>query len=353
MPLVSVLLPVYNTEKYISESIQSIINQTFKKFELLIIDDGSTDNSLKIINTFKDKRIRIIRNEKNLGLIKTLNKGIDLALGKYIARMDADDIAHPQRLEKQFHFLEKNPQYALVGTQANFIWEDKVFSKMFNIPTNDKVLKLYSFFSCPFIHPSVMVKTNIFKEFYYQEDFTTAEDYELWTRILRKYQGTNLSDVLLSYRLHHSNISNIQKCKQIESIRKIYQRNLEYIEMPYTNEDLEYYLIVSGSNIKRTSKQEMQNTGKWLIKMRHYLNQNKIYESSIIENVFSEVWYSFSIKCIKSLKLSGFLIHSKSPLSISTSLKQKTLLLFHTLGQYSVLKPIYEFLKTSLYNSKY
>ena len=110
-PLVSILMPVYNSEKYLREAIKSILNQTFTNFELIIINDGSTDNSLKIIKSFKDNRIKIIKNKGNLGLIKTLNKGIDLAQGKYIARMDADDIAMPKRLEKQIAFFNENPDY--------------------------------------------------------------------------------------------------------------------------------------------------------------------------------------------------------------------------------------------------
>src|SRR5688500_8514963 len=109
-PLVSVLMPVYNAEAYVSEAIQSILQQTYKNFEFLIINDGSTDNSEKLINTFSDSRIRYIRNSENIKLVATLNKGIDLSVGKYLVRMDADDISLPERLQKQVDFMETHPE---------------------------------------------------------------------------------------------------------------------------------------------------------------------------------------------------------------------------------------------------
>ena len=116
MPKITVLMPVYNGEKYLRESVDSILNQTFTDFELLIINDGSTDSSMEILNSYSDSRIRIVTNEVNLRLIKTLNKGIDLATGEYIARMDCDDIADPKRLEIQLQYMEKHPDVAVCGT---------------------------------------------------------------------------------------------------------------------------------------------------------------------------------------------------------------------------------------------
>ena len=124
IPDISVLMPVFNSERYLKTAIESILNQTFQDFELIIVDDGSTDASENIIRSFESEKIFSYKNAGNIGLIATLNRGIDLCRGKYIARMDADDVSLPTRLEKQFNFLKKNPEYALVGSNAERI-DDK------------------------------------------------------------------------------------------------------------------------------------------------------------------------------------------------------------------------------------
>ena len=134
-PKITVLMPVYNGEKYLKESIESILKQTFRDFEFLIINDTSTDESEKIIRSFKDSRIKLIKNEKNIGLTKSLNKGLDLAKGEYMARMDADDISLPKRLEIQVAFMDKNPKIGVIGAWAKVIGE-----------SNKKYIKTYSNF---------------------------------------------------------------------------------------------------------------------------------------------------------------------------------------------------------------
>ncbi len=127
-PKVTVLMPVYNAEKYLKTAIESILKQTFSDFELLIINDGSTDGSEEIIRSFNDKRIRLFNNEQNLGIIKTLNKGLNLAKGEYIIRMDADDISLPDRLELQVKYMEENPGIGISGTQARIFGDTKKFT---------------------------------------------------------------------------------------------------------------------------------------------------------------------------------------------------------------------------------
>lgn len=341
MASISVLLPVYNAEKYLNESIESILNQTFTDFELLIIDDGSTDKSWQIIQSFDDRRIQVIRNDKNLGLIKTLNKGINLAKGKYIARMDADDIASQQRLEKQFNFLEQNPQYALIGSQAKFIFENKSSNIIFEIPTNDDEIPIFSLFNCPFIHPSIMIRTEVLKEFYYNEDFATAEDYELWTRILKKYKGSNIKEVLLSYRIHGNNISTIENHKQVESVRKIYQQNLSHIGISYTSEDLDIFLKTSASYHQNVTFNDLKSIKLWLIKIQSFLQKEGIYKKESIQEVIKTIWFN---TCSKSryngikvffLYLFQWQIKKHSPFQIFK-------LLVQCLSSYSVFEKIRE-----------
>ncbi|MDC0255706.1 glycosyltransferase [Bacteriovoracales bacterium] len=208
-PLLTVLLPVYNAEKYIKESISSILAQTFEDFELIIIDDGSTDKSKEAISSFKDKRIRFFKNNTNLKLINTLNKGIKLARGKYLARIDADDICFPKRFQKQISFLENNKNVAILGTDIEFIDKSgNYFGKGVVHPQSHNEIKWGLQRRCCIYHPTTMVNLEKVKnEFFYSEQFVHAEDYELWLRIAKNYRLANLPEVLLKYRVHSSSIT--------------------------------------------------------------------------------------------------------------------------------------------------
>jgi glycosyltransferase involved in cell wall biosynthesis len=199
---ISVIVPSYNSERYLRESIESILNQTFGDFELIIVNDGSTDSSPEIIKEYskKDRRVKFLNNPKNLGLQKSLNKAISEAKGKYIARMDADDISLPTRLETQYNYLEKNKDVFLVGSSAWIIDEDgkRIGAlRKFDVPNKIKS-KLEK--RNPIIHPSVMFRAEA--RFRYRDKFVCSEDYDLYLRILSKgLKITNLEEFLLEYRI--------------------------------------------------------------------------------------------------------------------------------------------------------
>ncbi|NHJ46179.1 MAG: glycosyltransferase family 2 protein, partial [Asgard group archaeon] len=140
---VTVLMSVFNGEKYLREAIDSVLHQTFTDFEFLIINDGSTDNSVEIINSYDDERIHLVHNEQNIGLAASLNKGINLARGEYIARMDCDDINHQTRLEKQVKFMDKNPDIGLLSSANRFIQDDKILNLVDRFPTDHHTLKAF------------------------------------------------------------------------------------------------------------------------------------------------------------------------------------------------------------------
>jgi glycosyltransferase involved in cell wall biosynthesis len=201
-PVVSVVLPVYNGATYLKESIESILKQSFSNFELIIINDGSTDDSAEIITSFTDRRIKYIA-QKNHGLAKTLNRGIALAKGKYIARQDQDDRSFPTRLAKQVTHLESHPDCGLVGTWAT-IWEETTDTgKVHRHPADDLTLRFELLFDNPFVHSSVMLRKTVFKTvglYSTDPDRQPPEDYELWSRVVQKYQVANLPEVLHLYR---------------------------------------------------------------------------------------------------------------------------------------------------------
>lgn len=213
-PRVTVLMPVYNGEKYLREAIESILRQTFTDFEFLIINDGSTDKSVEIIESYKDTRIRLVNNEKNIKLIATLNKGIELARGEYIARMDCDDISLPNRLEKQVVFMDSHPDVGVCGTWAKVIDENGHIKRAIKTLTGKSIKKL-CWRPSPFIHSTVMIRTALLRKNRYCEDFRHAEDYELWLRLFDKTTFFNIKDYLLYYRMHTENVSSSNRELQL------------------------------------------------------------------------------------------------------------------------------------------
>lgn len=222
-PKISVILPVYNAEKYIEEAVTSILKQTLTDFEFIIINDGSTDNSLAVLNELAktDQRIVLVSRE-NKGLIATLNEAIALAKADFIARMDADDIALPHRLEKQYTHLINNPGIAVLGTGYRFISESgEVGRKRHTLCSFDDV-KASLFFGNPIAHPSVMVNYRLLgDEYHYQEHYKTIEDFELWCRIAQQHKIENLKEVLLHYRVLNSSVSGQNIDMQISMAAKV------------------------------------------------------------------------------------------------------------------------------------
>lgn len=231
-PKVSVLMPVYNGELYIREAIDSILNQTFSDFELIIIDDCSTDGSVAVIKTYTDSRIRLFTNPVNKGVSFTTNYGNKLARAEYVARMDCDDISLPQRLAKQVQYLDRHPEIAIVGTQNISIDTDgKIVpaQDMFPRPAAPSSIRWTASYECPFIHSSVMYRKQILpgKVGEYDENLKMGEDYEMWLRLLHhNYNLANLKEVLIEYRIHPksamNSISIFTRIKSVDSIKKHY-----------------------------------------------------------------------------------------------------------------------------------
>jgi glycosyltransferase involved in cell wall biosynthesis len=229
MPNLSVVMPVFNGEKFLKPAIESILNQGYQDFEFIIIDDGSTDRTAEIIQTFKDPRINYISNDQNLGLSKSFNIGIKASTGHYIARMDADDMALPQRFEKQINFLESHPEIGIVGSAVRVIDENGFYKNKLAKPRLPIELKWQSLFSTPFFHPTIIARGNILKENPFDETLHNSEDYELWSRLIfgKDIKLANLAEPLLLYRIHKSSFTQtLNTQKRIASATNV-MRNLE------------------------------------------------------------------------------------------------------------------------------
>ncbi len=207
-PFFSIVMSVYNGKEYIDQCIQSILDQNFTDFECIIIDDASTDNSLDLLQKYTDKRIKIVKNEKNLGLPCSLNKGIKRAIGKYIARIDIDDWWDHSKLREQYNFLQENPEYGVVGTNGWQVNEKGKIEKKIIRPRTDKEIKKYLIKKCPLIHASVVIDKKLLINYgKYKPDFDYCEDYELWLRLYKHTKFYNLQKTLVYKRTYDNNRS--------------------------------------------------------------------------------------------------------------------------------------------------
>lgn len=239
-PIISVIMPIFNAENYLREAIDSILGQTFSDFELLILNDGSTDCSMDIISSYNDPRIIIHSTIVNKGLIFQLNKGIELSRGKYIARMDSDDISLPKRFETQFQILENNPEVSVCGT-SYFIKDERKnnFKKIIKYERTENPFEVYMhlFFSCAVCHPSVMIRKKLIdvNKLHFDINFKDAEDFELWVRISEISQIINIPNALLIYRLHGNNISLQHDSNQIKLTGSVIKKSFKRVKIELSN----------------------------------------------------------------------------------------------------------------------
>lgn len=227
MPNISVVMSVYNGKKYLRKAIDSILNQTYTDFEFIIINDCSTDKTNEILQSYHDKRIKIINNEQNLRLPASLNKGLRLVKGKYIARMDADDIALTDRFEKQVKYLESHPDVAVIGGSFEVFNEQKGTLYVHKAYCNE-MLERYYLIPSPIGHPTAMLRKSMTVDegFFYDEKYTSAQDYDLWLRIAQKHKINNIPDIVLKYRVHENSISRKRTEEQQMNARNIFLKNI-------------------------------------------------------------------------------------------------------------------------------
>lgn len=219
-PLVSVVMAVYNERPYLEKSIRSILNQEFRDFEFIIVDDGSTDGSTKIIKklSYEDKRIRLIQQE-NKGLASSLNIGLSLASGKYVARMDGDDLSKPRRLGCQVHFLEEHPDVGVVGTKIEKIDAQGRVVDLGKRPTEPDLIAWNLIFNTSLCHPSVMIRCSVLEKLDgYAEWAHVGQDYELWTRAVQVSRVANMSDRLFKLRRHEGSVTTSKRVQQIRVV---------------------------------------------------------------------------------------------------------------------------------------
>lgn len=246
-PLVSVIIPVYNAEKYVEQAVRSIMKQTYQNLEILITDDCSTDSSFEILKKLaeEDSRIKLFRNAENQKIVRTLNALVERASGKYIARMDADDISLPKRIEAQVQFMEVHNECGVCGCNIFRIDEFGKKLKKIVFPTNYSDNNFFSLFSPTLCHPSVLGKREVFIENKYDEKYDFAEDYELWLRLLfqKSIYIANLTDCLFEYRIFQGQVSQVHCLEQKEKTLTILKKYC-----PIKKENLSSHIKLFFSN---------------------------------------------------------------------------------------------------------
>lgn len=290
---ITVFIALFNSENYISDTIKSVLNQTFTNYEILIINDASTDNSVAIVENFNSKRIRLVHNSENKGICFTRQRGVEEAKGKYIAILDADDIAEKNRLQIQYDFLEQNQEFAVCGTNTKFIDENsKPLQDEFIVNTNYDEIKLKLLFANQFINSSVLIRKSAIEEIGGYKRHT-AEDYDLFVRLAEKFKVVNLDQYLVTYRIHNNGDSKIRQNKYIEAEKEILKYQYQKLGIDDMLNYIPYLIFTHNFN-----EIKINDLNLFFEKILKNNKEKQLYDVALFNKTFLDLW----IKIVTSRK---------------------------------------------------
>ncbi len=286
-PLISVIMSVYNEQEYIEDAVKSILGQTESDFEFLIVDDCSTDDTVKIIEQLNDERVILIGNEQNLGLTKNLNRALKEAKGEFIARMDGDDVSMSDRFEKQIRYLKDHPEIMLISCNTTTFGEQQLVSDISGSPEE---LKCTMLLRPVLAHPGFMFRRELYDKygFSYDEHFRSAQDYDFAARVTREHHIEVTPEVLLQYRAHKGQVSQTPNLKQFVFADEVRKRLLGELGIDLSEKELEYYhkwVLESDA-----SMEEFKACIDILMGIIKKNKDIKIYDPSILKKT---LWYQF------------------------------------------------------------
>jgi len=290
-PKVTVLMPVYNGASYLSEAMRSILSQSFADFEFLVIDDGSTDDSASIVQGFQDPRIRLVHNGSNLGLVASLNKGMALAAGQYLARMDADDISRPTRLAQQVRFMDEHPGVGVCGSWVRFIPKENDY--IWKLPGSSQEIRCWLFSGVGVAHPSVMMRRELFVRhgLQYDPSFTHIEDYELWGRAIRFMDFANIQEVLLDYRISPEQVCTRHEALQLATVVSLRAERLRELGIdPSRDEQRLHEAIVNGKSLPDADY--LERAERWLVRLETANRAAGLYQADLFAKRLLGIWFS-------------------------------------------------------------
>ena len=347
--LVSVVMAVYNAGQYLEKSIGSILNQTFGEFEFIIINDGSTDETATILNSFgdADNRIKVFHHE-NRGFHPALNVGCKLATGKYIARMDADDISLPERFARQLSFLETYPEIAVCGSWVKKIGKSR--GNVWRLPTNPDEIRCTLLFNNPIAHPAAMIRRDALAEVgYYDETYLYTGDYACWTKIAEKRAIANIPEVLLHYRVHPAQMGTSYSDDLRASEHKRGQAyQLERMGLSPTREGIDIHNFLSVVKLPTTpvypSFNSMQKANEWLLKLKTANDRSQVYSEPMFSQILSTHWY-FLCRANTKIGLGAWRTYSSSPLVENKRIaaREKAAFVLKSVLRYDVNNRLYLF----------
>ncbi len=316
-PLVSVLMPAYNREKYIGEAIESISTQTYPNWELIIVDDGSTDSTAEIVKSYqaKDNRIILYQFPENKGIPYARNKCLELAKGEYLANLDSDDIALPERLEKQVKFMEKNPEVGVCGGRYVFIDEEnKKLNMPFSMPTEDKEIKINFFlYKAHVFNTTLLIRKRVIRNIRYDTGFAYAQDLKFYADVFHYTILANLNEVLVSYRQHTSKVSVLAKQAQLSFAKQAIQSMLENLSFSMSKAEI----ITHLKFVFQEPQQDfafLKDLIIWLEKLVLLHNpEERIFDQTLLRQKVAEMWLKVCL-ANTSLGFKVWLLYQKSKL---------------------------------------
>lgn len=288
-PRVSVVMAAYNAAEHLSAAIDSILGQTFEDFELIVIDDGSTDETSAIIQGYQDPRLRPVRNPRNLGLIASLNRGLDLARGEFIARMDADDESLPRRFEEQVRFLDAHPEIGLCGTAVETFGTRVEY---WEVECDSAKLKCQLLFEAGFNHTSVMFRRLLIEQhgFRYEAQYLHAEDFALWTRLANVTELANLPAPLVKYRLHPNSVGHANRQVQRQTADQIRREQIQKLGIEPTERQLAIHTaLMRGA--PHTLAVDVSEAETWLVTLLKANQRIGFVEQKALSAVLYEKWF--------------------------------------------------------------
>lgn len=291
-PRVSVLMAVYNGERYLREAMDSIIGQTFTDFEFLIINDGSTDSSARIIQSYCDPRICLVDSDSNLGLTVSLNRGLGLAKGEFVARMDADDISKPERLALQVSFMDANPQVGVCGSWVQYS-SDKCVWKL---PERSEEIRCWQFHTVGVAHPSVMMRRQFFAEhrLLYDPQYRYAQDFELWGRAIRYMDFANIQKVLLDYRISPAQICAKYGTEQLAAIAPLRLQRVRELGIEPTSDQQQLHEMIMNGVIP-AGPEYLDRAEQWLLQLESANRAAGTYPTDHFSRRLLDIWFSICI----------------------------------------------------------
>ena len=323
-PKVTVLIPVYNGHRYVAQAIESILDQTFTDFELLLIDDGSTDRSVDVLRSYSDPRVRLVLNERNLGIPGTLNKSLGLARGKYFAVLDNDDYARPERLERQVDFLERHPDFAAVGTWGVTTDEaGNTTGVIKRLLVASEEVQSHLLFRCCLLHPSVMAKTAVLREYGYSEEFVTCADFDLWTRVARTHRLASLPEILLHHREHAQRATNQNSDRSRQEKKSIIASQLASLGLEFSPEDLERHFLLRRMKSDHfvPDRAYLEWASAWLVRLRSANRGTSVYPQRAFARVVAETWLRACRRGSEELGWVAWLLFWRSSLGVRACLQ--------------------------------